>query len=245
MEFLTDLVGWFSDPARWQGSDGVPARTAEHLWYSLTAAVTAIVIALPIGLWVGHTGRGGAVVINVANAGRSIPTFGIILLAVTVLGIGFFPLYIALVAFAIPPVLTNTYAGIRQVDPEVRDAAFGMGMRPREVLIQVELPVAVPLIMTGIRTAVTQTVATATLGAVVGMGSLGLFIVIGISLRDSVQIVAGAILVAALALLTEVLLAVVQRLATPRGLRREGVVPTVDAQADARTTKLATQAGSR
>ena len=239
MEFVADLVAWFTDPVNWQGADGVPARTLEHLWYSVTAAVTAIVIALPVGLWVGHTGRGGALVINVANAGRSIPTFGIILLAVTVMGIGFLPLYIALVAFAIPPVLTNTYAGIREVDPEVRDAAFGMGMRPLEVLTKVELPVAVPLIMTGIRTAATQTVATATLGAVVGMGSLGLYIVIGISLRDSVQIVAGAILVAALALATEALLAVVQRVSTPRGLRREDAATTVDAQADARTAEVA------
>jgi len=219
MEFLAELAAWFTDPANWQGADGVPNRAFQHVWYSLAAVATAVAIGLPVGLWIGHTGKGGAVVINIANAGRSIPTFGIILLVVTLMGIGFLPLYIALVAFAAPPVLTNTYAGVREVDSQVRDAAFGMGMRPFEVLTKVEFPVAIPLIMTGVRTATTQTVATATLGAVVGMGSLGQYIVSGISSRNSVLITAGAILVAALALLSEVLFAGVQRLLTPNGLQ--------------------------
>ena len=236
MGFLADLAAWFVDPANWQGAEGIPHLASQHAWYSVAAVLTAIVIAFPIGLWVGHTGKGGATVINIANAGRSIPTFGIILLVVTIASVGFLPLYVALIAFAIPPILTNTYAGIQEVDPDVRDAAFGMGMRPWEVLTRVELPVAVGLIMTGIRTATTQTIATATLASVVGMGSLGLYITRGIALYDNVRILAGAVLVAVLALGSEALLAGVQRLITPKGIRREtGPSAASDAQADHRT----------
>lgn len=220
MEVLNDLLAWLGDPTNWQGTDGIPARLLEHLWYSVTAAVAAIAIALPIGLVVGHTGRGGNVVINVANVGRALPSFGIIVLVVLLLGIGFLPPFIALVAFAIPPVLTNTYAGIRAVDREVRDAAEGMGMRPLQVLTRIELPVAAPLIMAGVRTAGVQTVATATLAAYVGLGGLGRFIINGLAVQDFARVLAGALLVAALALAVELLLALLQRAVTPLGLRR-------------------------
>ncbi len=227
MELLLDVTAWLSDPVNWQGSNGVPARLLEHLWYSGAAAGLALAIALPIGVVIGHTGRGGALAINIANIGRAVPSFGIIILFVVLLGIGFVPALIALVAFAIPPVLTNTYAGIRDVDPQVRDAAEGMGMRPFEVLTRVELPLAIPLIMAGIRTSVVQTIATATLAAYVGLGGLGRYIINGLNLQDFARVISGALLVAALALTVEVLFGGLQRTLTSRGLRDRD--QTVDA----------------
>ena len=174
MELFTGLVDWLLDPINWQGSNGIPARGLEHTWYSVVSTLAAMAIALPIGMVVGHTGRGGALAINLANVGRAVPSFGIIILMVVLLGIGFLPPFIALVAFAVPPILTNTYAGIREVDRDVREAAQGMGMRGWEVLWRVEIPVAMPLIMAGIRTSAVQVVATATIPPPIGVTSAGL-----------------------------------------------------------------------
>jgi osmoprotectant transport system permease protein len=187
---------------------------------SLAAVVTALVIGLPVGLILGHIGRGGTVAINISNVGRAIPSFALLVLGVQLFGIGAKPAFLALVALAVPPVVTNAYTGIRQVDRDVREAARGMGMTGRGILVKVELPMAVPLIMAGIRTAGVQVVATATLAAVVAWGGLGRYIVDGLAQRDYVQVVSGALIVAVISMLTEVVLGGVQRALTPAGIRQ-------------------------
>lgn len=221
MSILTDLVAWFLDPINWQGSMGIPARVAEHIWYSLIAILVSIAVALPIGIFIGHTGRGGAVVINVLNSARAVPTFGIILLTVLVAGIGLLPVVVALVALASPPIVTNTYAGIRSVDPQIREAAEGMGMVGWQVIRRVEIPVALPIIMAGIRTSAVQIVATATFAAIVGLGGLGRYIIDGLARRDLTLVLAGALLVAALSLLTEFSLARLQSAVVSDGLQAQ------------------------
>ena len=225
MSFFSSLLAWFTDPAHWSGPNGIGWRLAEHIGYSLVATVVAAAIALPVGLALGHTGRFGNLAINVANIGRAIPTFGLIVMAFILLRFSLLPVFIALVALAIPPILTNTYVGIRQVDREIRDAANGMGMTGAQVLWQVEAPIALPLIMAGIRVSAVQVVATATLAAVVSFGGLGRFIIDGLAqgvqgrARGLSQVVAGALLVALLAMVTEIALGRAQRALTPRGLR--------------------------
>jgi osmoprotectant transport system permease protein len=195
------------------------------------ATLAATAVALPLGLALGHYGRGGYLAINLSNVGRAIPSFAILVIALQLFGIGATPAFVALVALAIPPIVTNSYVGVREVDPEIREAARGVGMRESRLLLGVELPLAMPLIMAGIRTSAVQVVATATLAALVAWGGLGRFIIDGLSQRDFVQVFAGALLVAALAILTELTLAGLQRLAVPRGLRqlRESVSPRVAA----------------
>jgi osmoprotectant transport system permease protein len=219
MSFLEAVVRWFLDPAHWHGSSGVPTRVEEHVVMALAATASAAVIALPVGLTLGHFGRGGAVAINVSNVGRALPSLAILVLAVQVVGIGATPAYLALVALAIPPIVTNAYVGMRGVEEELRDAARGLGMRGLRIVLSVELPNALPVVMAGIRTAGVQVVATATIAALVGWGGLGRFIVDGLSLRDFVQVFAGALLVVALAATAELALALLQRLLTPAGLR--------------------------
>jgi len=221
MELIPDVLAWLTDPANWQGTNGIPNRTWQHVGYSSSAVLGALLIALPVGLWVGHTGRGGALAINVANVGRAVPSFGIIILMVVLAGLGFLPVLVALVAFAIPPILTNTYTGIRGVDPRMREAAEGMGMRPMQVLLRVEIPVAMPLIMAGVRTSAVQVVATAAIAAFPGLGGLGRYIINGFAVQDLVQMVSGAVLIALLAVAVEGLLAFVQGLVVS-----EGVAPT-------------------
>ena len=230
MELVADVVAWFLEPDHWQGSDGVPARTLEHLWYSVVAVLAATALALPVGLWVGHTGRGGAVAVNVANLGRAIPSLGILTLMVVAIGIGFWPAFIALMAFGIPPILTNAYTGVREVDDDVREAARGMGMRGGELLRRVEIPIALPLVMAGIRTSAVQVVATATLAAVVGLDGFGRYIVNGLAVQDFAQVAAGAILVAVLAILVEVGLAALQRALVPEGIAAVAEQAATDAK---------------
>lgn len=237
MDFLVTLVEWFTDPAHWNGSSGIPSRVFQHLAYSASATLAAAVIALPLGLVLGHTGRFGNLAINVANIGRAIPTFGLIVIAFILLRFSLLPVFIALVALAIPPMLTNTYVSIRETDPEAREAAQGMGMSGWQVLWRVEAPIALPLIMAGVRVSAVQVVATATLAAVVSFGGLGRFIIDGLAqgvqgrARGLPQVVAGALLVAALAILTEFALSRLQRVATPRGLR-DITVRTADPTTD-------------
>jgi osmoprotectant transport system permease protein len=226
------VVAWLTDPAQWSGPDGIPVRTLQHLWYSLLATAIAGAIALPIGVYIGHTGRGALVAVNLTNLGRAIPSLGIIILMFTLVGFGIVPVLVALVALAIPPIVTNSYIGVRSVDRDVREAAEGMGMRGRQVLWQVELPVAMPLIMAGIRTSAVQVVATATLAAFVGLGGLGRYLIDGLSQRDLPQVVGGAILVAVLSLLTELLLGRVQALVVSRGLAERGADAAVRAKVE-------------
>jgi len=224
MSVWQGVLEWFADPAHWQGADGVPNRVFQHVSYSLIASLLAIAIALPIGLVLGHTGKGGQLAINVSNLGRAIPSFGIIILAFIVAGIGFLPVLVTLVALAIPPIITNTYVGMRAVDPEVREAAEGMGMTGWQLLRGVEMPIAQPLIMAGIRTSVVQVIATATLAAFISLGGLGRYIIDGFGQRNTPEVISGAILVAALALLTEYGLAAVQRATLSKGLARSSRV---------------------
>ena len=219
MDFLGRVVDWFTTDSHWSGEAGALHRLVEHLGMAGGSVLVAAVIALPLGVWLGHIGRGGALAINVSNIGRAIPSFAILVIAAQVVGIGWKPAFAALVALAIPPMVTNSYVGMRGVDVDVRESARGMGMTETQSLFRVELPVALPLVMTGVRTSAVQVVATATLAALVAWGGLGRFIVDGISQRDFVQVFAGASLVAALSILTELGLAGLQRLLEPRGLK--------------------------
>lgn len=216
MSGLGDAVVWLNDPLNWQGVKGVPHLTLEHLEISAAAVAIAAVIAFPIALLLGHTGRGGGLTVVVTNVSRAIPTLALLtVFAATPIGFGNRATVIALAVFAIPPLLTNTYVGIRGVDRDVVEAARGMGLSERAVLVKVEVPLALPLIAAGVRTAAVQVVATATLAALVGGGGLGTIINEGFGQRDEGQIIAGGLLVAVLALLTEVVLALVQRRVTP------------------------------
>ena len=232
MTVVNQVLAWLTDPAQWSGPDGIPARTLQHLWYSLLATGIAAAIALPIGVFIGHTGRGALFAVNLTNLGRAIPSLGIIILMFTLVGFGIVPVLVALVALAVPPIVTNSYIGVRSVDRDVRDAAEGMGMRGRQVLWQVELPVAMPLIMAGIRTSAVQVVATATLAAFVGLGGLGRYLIDGLSQRDLPQVVGGAILVAVLSLLTELVLGRVQALAVSPGVAGRGADAAVRAKVE-------------
>jgi osmoprotectant transport system permease protein len=226
--------GWLFDPANWTGSGGIPARLVEDLGYVALAMIIALVIALPVGAWVGHTGRGGFLVVGSANALRALPTLGVLILLVTPFGLSIIGPLIALVVLAIPPLLAGTYAGLRNVDPAVVDAARGMGMRGREVLWRVELPNALPLIIGGVRSAVLQVISTATIAAYVGLGGLGRYIFDGLAQRDFPQMIGGSLLVALLAIVADLLLAALQKVvvspglqAVPRsGPRRLRAVPT-------------------
>ncbi len=226
--------GWLFDPANWTGSGGIPARLVEHLGYVALAMIIALVIALPVGAWVGHTGRGGFLVVGSANALRALPTLGVLILLVTPFGLSIIGPLIALVVLAVPPLLAGTYAGVRNVDPAVVDAARGMGMRGGEVLWRVELPNALPLIIGGVRSAVLQVISTATIAAYVGLGGLGRYIFDGLAQRDFPQMIGGSLLVALLAIVVDLLLVALQKVvvspglqAVPRsGPRRLRAVPT-------------------
>lgn len=232
MNVVNEVLAWLTDPAQWSGPDGIPVRTLQHLWYSLLATAVAAAIALPVGIFIGHTGRGATFAVNLTNLGRAIPSLGIIILMFTVFGFGVAPVLITLFALAIPPIVTNSYIGVRSVDPDVRQAAEGMGMRGRQVLWRVELPMAMPLIMAGIRTSAVQVVATATLAAFVGLGGLGRYLIDGLAQRDLAEVVGGAILVAVLSLLTELVLGRVQALVVSKGLAERSADAAVRAKVE-------------
>ena len=232
MNVLNEVLAWLTDPAQWSGPDGIPVRTLQHFWYSLLATAIAAAVALPIGVYIGHTGRGALFAVNLTNLGRAIPSLGIIILMFTIFGFGIAPVLVTLFALAIPPIVTNSYIGVRSVDPDVRQAAEGMGMRGRQVLWQVELPVAMPLIMAGIRTSAVQVVATATLAAFVGLGGLGRYLIDGLAQRNLAEVVGGAILVAALSLVTELVLGRVQTLVVSKGLAERGADAAVRAKVE-------------
>jgi osmoprotectant transport system permease protein len=177
------------------------------------------VIALPVGIALGHYGRFGNLAINISNVGRAVPSFGILVIAFQIFGLGDLPIILALTALAIPPMVTNSYVALREVDPDVRDAARGMGYRELAQLYRVELPLAVPLIMAGVRTSAVQVVATATLAALIAGGGFGRYIVDGFAQLNYPMTIAGAVLVALLALATELSLSGVERLLVPRGIR--------------------------
>jgi osmoprotectant transport system permease protein len=203
---FTGLVGWLTTAAHWDGPGGITHRLFQHLGYCLEAMGIATAIGLPLGLYTGHTGRGGAVLSSVGNAARALPTLGLLtLIAIAIRSVSFTAALIPLVVLAVPSVLVNTYEGIAGVDRTLTDAARGMGLRPVQLLARVEVPVALPLIVLGLRTAALQVISTATIAAYVGIGGLGRFIIDGQASRDYAQLGAGAVLVAAFAIVTEVL----------------------------------------
>ena len=224
MSFLADVGVWLIDPRHWAGSDGIPNRIAEHLLLSGVTALVAVLVALPLGVLFGHTGRGGFLAINLANLGRALPSLALLALMLPValsfkLGLGFWPTFFALVPLGIPPVLTNSYVAVREVDPDVVEAARGMGFREDQVLRRVELPIALPIILAGVRNAAVAIVATATLGALVAGGGLGRYIVDGLARQDYPRLFVGAVLVAVLSIVVEVAFGIFERLAVSPGLR--------------------------
>jgi osmoprotectant transport system permease protein len=222
MSFLSFAWDWLKQPQQWQGPEGIPIRVLEQLGYTALSLVIAALIAIPVGILIGHTGRGALFAVNLANAGRAIPTLGLlVLLAVT---LGFSPLawLVPLVLLAIPPILVNAYEGVAGVDPELKDAARGMGMTPWQQIRKVEVPVAMPLIVLGLRTGAIFVVATATIAAYIGLGGLGRYIIDGLATQNYGEVAGGAALVVVLALVVQAFFTGVRRLVVPVGLRQQG-----------------------
>lgn len=221
---IGSIWDWLTSPVQWSGPSGIPTRLLEHVGFSLMTLLVAAAIALPIGVWVGHTGRGKWLVTS-ANAARAVPSLGLLFAVALWLGPRLagdaafvIPSLVALVLLAVPPLLSGTYAGIESVDPAARDAAKGMGMRGRQVLFEVELPCALPLLLSGVRSATLQVIATATIASYISLGGLGRFLIDGLAAGDYPQMAGGALLVAALALTADGVLAAVQRLVVSPGL---------------------------
>jgi osmoprotectant transport system permease protein len=242
MDTLTSTIAWLLDPAHWAGGDGIPTRIVEHLAISAASLVAAAAVALPVGAFIGHTGRGGTLAINLANLGRAVPSYAVLVIVLPPalqlapvlgydpsFGLSEIPTFTAMFLLAIPPILVNTYSGLRGVDRDLVEAARGMGHRERQILFGLEVPLAIGVIVGGVRTASVQVVATATLGAVVAYGGLGRYIIDGIARHENDRLFAGVVLVAGLALATEGLLALVQRVVAPRGLR----LPDIDVRTEA------------
>jgi osmoprotectant transport system permease protein len=219
MGLLGDIWSWFTTASNWTGPNGIIHRLWEHIQYSFASSVIAVAIALPIGLVLGHLRKFPFVAVNVAGVARALPTLGLVILVSLHWPLELWPVLLILAILAIPPVLANTYTGISGVDHEVGDAAQGMGMTGSQVLSRVELPLASPLILTGIRSGVNQIIATATIAAYPGLGGLGRFIIDGLAAGDYAELAGGAILVAALALVVEGLFALLQRATAPAGVR--------------------------
>jgi osmoprotectant transport system permease protein len=217
---LGEAIVYLNDPYNWLRTGGILDLLVQHVRISVLAVLLGAAVALPVGVLLGTTGRGGGAVVVLSNVSRAVPTLALLtVFAVTPIGFSETATVLALAIFAFPPMLTNTFVGFREVDRDVREAALAMGMSRGQVVSRVELPLAVPLVMTGLRTAGVQVVATATLAALVGGGGLGRIINLGFGQQDYAQILAGALLVAALALLTEALLVLLSAALTP-GPRR-------------------------
>jgi osmoprotectant transport system permease protein len=213
---LQEAFRYLNDPFNWTRANGILDLGAQHLRISAIAVLVAMVVGIPVGAVLGHTGRGGGFTVALSNVSRAIPTLALLtVFAVTPIGFGPTATTIALALFALPPVLTNTYVGFRGVDRDVVEASRAMGMNESQVVLRAELPLAMPMLMTGVRTAAVQVVATATLAALVAGGGLGRIITLGFRQQDYGAVLAGAILVALLAVATELLLAFVSWLVTP------------------------------
>ncbi len=221
MSFLTFAFDWLKSPQQWSGPDSIPIRVLQHLGYTALSLLIAAVIALPIGLLIGHFNRGGFAAINTANVWRAIPTLGLLILMVILLGFSALTWLIPLVVLGIPPILIDTYEGIAGVDPDLKDAARGMGMTQWQVLWKVELPVAIPLIMLGLRTAAIFVVATATIAAEIGLGGLGRYIIDGLASNNYGEVAGGAAVIVVLALVIQAVFVGLRRLVIPAGLREQ------------------------
>jgi osmoprotectant transport system permease protein len=216
---VVGFVDYVSDPNTWTGDTGLLARIAEHAGYTVLALAVAALIALPIGLLIGHTNRGSFLALNLANTARALPTLGVLIGIALLTSIDIRPVMVALVILGVPPILASTYAGIRNVDPDVVDAAVGMGMTGQEVLWKVEVPIALPLVFSGLRAATLQIVSTATIAAVVALGGLGRPLLDNLALRNYPEAMAAAMLVAALAVAFDLFFAVVTRGVVSPGVR--------------------------
>ena len=215
MNFLHQALAYIFTAANWAGPSGLTARILEHLTYTAVAVVFSALIAIPLGMLVGHTGRGTFLVVSGVNALRALPTLGVLLLGVLLWGLGLVPPTVALMLLGIPPLLAGTYAGIANVDPDVVDAARAMGMTESRILLRVETPIAMPLILGGLRTATLQIVATATVAAYASLGGLGRYLIDGIKIREFYLALVGALMVTVLALLLDAALAFAVWLSMP------------------------------
>jgi osmoprotectant transport system permease protein len=234
VNFLGDVFDFLTSSDQWHGDESIPRLLGQHVQLTVVSVLVAALVALPIGILLGHVRTGGAIAVNIANIGRALPAFALLILAVQWVGIGdptgiltpvqSVPAFIAMFALAVPPMLANAYVGMAGVDDEIREAARGMGMNGREMIWRVELPNAVPLVMAGVRTATVAVVATATLAAYVDSGGLGRYIVDGFRVNDDAKVFAGGLLVALLAIALELLLALLQRALTSPGIRSEAKV---------------------
>jgi osmoprotectant transport system permease protein len=225
MHFWAQVFDWFTTSANWTGSQGIPELFWQQLELSVTVVATSLALGGGLGVILGHTGRGGLVAVNAANAFRAVPTLALLTLlaiqpAISLKWNGFLASWIALTALAIPPVLTNTYVGMREVDADVRDAAKAMGLTGMQVLRRVEAPLAAPFVMAGVRTAAIEVVATSTLAAYVSFSDLGTYVISGLNTNNTVLAFSGAILVAVMAGLVAALLGLLTRAITPLPLRR-------------------------
>jgi osmoprotectant transport system permease protein len=221
---LNGIGSWLTDPAHWSGPNGIPQRVLEHLTYAGISLLISALVAIPLGIVVGHSGRAKWTV-SIANSLRAVPSLGLLFAVALWLGPKIasslayvIPSVIVLVLLAVPPILSGTYAGIQGVDPAARDAARGMGMTGSQVLRRVELPCSLPLLLSGVRSATLQVIATATIAASISLGGLGRYLIDGLSVSDYAEMASGAILVAVLALLMDGVLALVQRFAVSPGL---------------------------
>jgi osmoprotectant transport system permease protein len=226
MDTLSDTLSWLTTADNWFGDGGILQRLWEHIQYSAVAVAIAMLIALPLGLLIGHSGRGESGAFLASGAARAIPTLGLLVLLGRWYPLKAWPVIVVLAVLAIPPILANTTAGISGVEPATRDAAKGMGMRPSQVLSKVEVPLGAPLILAGIRSASLQVIATATIAAYAGLGGLGRFIIDGFAVSDDARVYGASIVVASLALASEGAFALLQRRLTPAGMRPQ-VAPSL------------------
>jgi osmoprotectant transport system permease protein len=222
---LGDVLAYLTDGESWSGTSGLLNRIFEHLLISGLALVAAFIVAVPLAIWLGHIGRGGVLAVNAGNAARAVPTFALLVLFVMLpdpFGANTFSFVLALALFSLPPLLTNTYVGVREVDRDVVDAARGVGMSAWQVVRRVELPLATPLIATGVRLAAVQVVATATVLGLVGGGAIGRIIATGFATQDQGKIIGAALVVTLMALVTEGLFELLERRLGRRAIRASG-----------------------
>jgi osmoprotectant transport system permease protein len=229
MDLIGETVKWLADPVNWQGPNGIPSRLTEHVALSGVSILAAALIALPLGMWIGHSGRFSWWIVSTANAWRALPSFAVIGLLIPFttlidrdLGSTLYPTLIAMIVLAGPPMLVNAFQGIADVDRDLVEAARAMGMKERQILIGVEVPIALPALATGIRSAAIQVIATATLGSAFGFGGLGRFIVLGDANQDFGELFGGVVLVVVLALTTLGAFLVLERRLVSAGLSRAG-----------------------
>jgi osmoprotectant transport system permease protein len=219
MSYIQFAWDWLTTGSQWHGSAGIPERLLQHLGYSGLALLVAMVISLPLGVLIGHSGHGRLLVISIANFGRALPTLGLLVLVFILSNGSSQSWLIPLAIIAIPPILVNTFEGVRNVDPGLRDAARGMGMTEPQLIRSVEVPVALPLIMLGLRIAAIQVVATATIAAYIGLGGFGRYIIDGLATNDYRSVAGGAALVVILAVVVQVAFVALSAITVPAGLR--------------------------